>query len=405
MTNQERIQARIARDKARKAEKRKAQIEQHGTFTNVITMQALLRSLQRRRKDVEWKGSVQSYIAHAPVKMKRAKDSLWAGRLDVNRKIKQMTICERGKKRNIHAIMIDSRVIQGALCDSSITPLTQPSLIYDNPASTKGKGVSHARRRIVRHIEDQVRQSRSDFYALVYDFSGFFDSISHSLCRRKLAEAGQDEQLQALTMYFIKMYQEQDISLITDKSEKERLMEELRADRACGATLGSQISQDMALVVPNELDHAIKDKAGIRHYIRYMDDGNILHADKDYLRRLLKSIKRLCAKLGLKLNEKKTRIVKATRGFTFLKVRYTVTETGRIIKKMAKSGIVRMRRKLKKFRKLVDAGLMTRDDAFNSFKSWFGNAKTIAHSYRTRKAMLILYNRLFNRYRTGGLIA
>ncbi len=113
MTNQERIQARIARDKARKAEKRKAQIEQHGTFTNVITMQALLRSLQRRRKDVEWKGSVQSYIAHAPVKMKRAKDSLWAGRLDVNRTIKQMTICERGKKRNIHAIMIDSRVIQG----------------------------------------------------------------------------------------------------------------------------------------------------------------------------------------------------------------------------------------------------------------------------------------------------
>ncbi|MBQ5389556.1 MAG: hypothetical protein IIU58_01460 [Clostridia bacterium] len=244
MTNQERIQARIDRDKARKAEKRQAQIKQHGTFTNVITMQALLRSLQRRRKDVEWKGSVQSYIAHAPVKMKRAKDSLWAGRLDVNRTIKQMTICERGKKRNIHAIMIDSRVIQGALCDSSITPLTQPSLIYDNPASTKGKGVSHARRRIVRHIEDQVRQSGSDFFALVYDFSGFFDSIQHSLCRQKLAEAGQDERLQALTMYFIKMYQEQDISVLTDKDEKARLMEELRADRACGATLGSQISQD-----------------------------------------------------------------------------------------------------------------------------------------------------------------
>lgn len=405
MNNQERIQARIARDKARKAEKRRELIEKHGTFEKVITNQTLHRSLQRRRKEVEWKGSVQSYLAHAIVKIKRAKDDLWNGEMNINRTIKQMTICERGKKRDIHAIMIDSRVIQGALCDSSITPLTLPTLIYDNPASTKGKGVGHARQRIDRHIDRVLKTGGTDSYALVYDFSGFFDSIPHRLCREKLRKAGMDERLVGLTMYFVKMYQEQDISLIEDDAERERLLTELAADNACGATLGSQISQDIALVAPNKLDHAIKDTEGMKQYIRYMDDGIVLHPSKKRLQELMKKIVSVCGELGMKLNERKTRIVKISRGFTFLKVRYTVTETGKVIKRMAKSGIVRMRRKLKKFKTLIENGAMTRDDAYYSFRSWFGNAKKIAHTYRTRKEMLKLYNKLFNRYRTGGLVA
>lgn len=148
MNNQERKQLRIRRSKDQKAEKRKPRIEKYGTFENVNTIQNHLHSLQKRRKDTEWKGSVQSYIQHAPVKIYRAKHDLNDGVLNVNQTIRHLVVNERGKRRNCHAIMIDSRVIQGSLCDSSITPLTQPSLIYDNPASTKGKGVSFARRRV-----------------------------------------------------------------------------------------------------------------------------------------------------------------------------------------------------------------------------------------------------------------
>lgn len=404
MTNQERIQARIARSKARKAEKRKELIAQCGDFRSVITNQNLLRSLQKRRKETEWKGSVQTYISHAIVKNKRAKDALLQGRLNVNQSIKHLIINERGKRRDCHAIMIDARVIQGVICDSSITPLTKPSLIYDNPASTKGKGVDFARRRMSRHLRRQVVETGPDFYVLVYDFSGYFDSIRHSLCREKLRKAGQDEMLERLTMYFIKMYQAQDISLITDPEERQRQTEELQNDEATGATLGSQISQDMALVIPNELDHAIKDKNGIKHYQRYMDDGNAT-GTKETLRKLYKEIAEICDRLGLRLNKKKTHIVRARRGFTFLKIRYTVTETGRILKQIAKSSIVRQRRKLKKFRKKVDQGLMSLQDAFNSFMSWYGTVKKVARTYRQRKRMLNLYNSLFHQFRTGGMIA
>lgn len=96
MNNQERIQARIARSKAHKAEKRKELITQCGDFRSVITNQNLLRSLQKRRKETEWKGSVQTYISHAIVKNKRAKDALLQGRLNVNQSIKHLIINERG---------------------------------------------------------------------------------------------------------------------------------------------------------------------------------------------------------------------------------------------------------------------------------------------------------------------
>jgi len=405
MSNQERIQARIARDKARKAEKRKGVIEKHGTYENVFTLQNLHRSLQKRRKNVEWKGSVQAYLAHAIVKMKRAKDDLLRGDMNIKNTIRRMTIYERGKRREIHAILIDSRVIQGVLCDASITPLTQPSLIYDNPASTKHKGISHARNRVLKMIRDQIKESGPNSYVLLTDYSGFFDSILHAVCREKLRKAGMDERLRNLTLDCIKMYLAQDISFVDDPAERERLLRELAEDRSCGATLGSQISQDMALVVPNDIDHAVKDKLGMKRYMRYMDDSQTSSGSKETLRLVYDVIKSQSEETGLKLNEKKTRIVKFTRGFVFLKIRYIVTETGKVIRKMVKSGIVRMRLKLKKFVELVRKGKMLLDDAFNSFNSWRGNAKKFANSYRARKAMLVLYNRLFKRYRTGGIAA
>jgi len=136
-----------------------------------------------------------------------------------------------------------------------------------------------------------------------------------------------------------------------------------------------------------------------------MDDSQTSSGSKETLRLVYDVIKSQSEETGLKLNEKKTRIVKFTRGFVFLKIRYIVTETGKVIRKMVKSGIVRMRRKLKKFVELVRKGKMLLDDAFNSFNSWRGNAKKFANSYRARKAMLVLYNRLFKRYRTGGIAA
>ena len=400
MNNQDRIRARIARSKAKREAKKIARAEKYGRIDRVMTNQNLLKSLMKRRKGTDWKQSVMDYFFHAIVRNKRAKDAILAGAHPEPSRIKKITLYERGKRRDVHAVVIDSRVIQGVICDNCITPLTQPGLIHDNPASTKNKGVTWTRNRIMRQLRRQIRKTGTATWALVYDIRHFFDTIRHDLCEKIFREAYMDEALISLAMHFIKMYQVFDARLHHD-AEKISLLE---AGKGVGVSLGSQISQDLALCAPNALDHFVKDKCSIEPYLRYMDDGHVEGSKKDLLALREKIIDRAAA-LGFELHESKTRIVKLSRGFVYLKIRYSATETGHIIRRICRDGIVRMRRKLKRLRGLVNQGRVTLDDVFLSLKSWLGNAKKYCHSYRTRKRILGLYHDLFKSYRMEGVKA
>ena len=79
-----------------------------------------------------------------------------------------------------------------------------------------------------------------------------------------------------------------------------------------------------------------------------MDDSYLIHYSKQYLVELLEKLKVMYADYGIKLNEKKTCIVPLRQGFTFLKTRFFITDTGKIIKKPCRSSITRERKKLKK---------------------------------------------------------
>lgn len=401
MNNQERIKARIERDKQRRAVKRAARAEQYGRIDKVVTMQHLFKSFLKRKKGTDWKQSVMDFCFHAIVKIKRLKDSVLAGVLPEPSRIQEIFLYERGKRRRVHAVVIDSRVIQGCVCDYCITPLTQPGLINANPASTAGKGVSWARKQIIKDLRRAFKKMGADACAIITDLQGFFDSIRHDVCERIFRYVQMDDMLTALAMHFIKMYQVFEARKIEDDAERNAMLARLERNEGVGASLGSQVSQNMALCTPNDLDHTVKDRCGTREYMRYMDDGYAL-GTKEALFALEKKISEVCAKLGFKLHEKKTQIMKLSKGFTYLKIRYQVTETGRIIKRTAHSGIVRIRRKLKKLRGLVNQGKITLDDAFSSVMSWIGNAKHYTQSFRTRKAVIAQYYRLFMGYRMEG---
>ena len=400
MTNQDRIRARIARSKAKHEAKRLARAEKYGRMEKVMTNQNLFKSLMKRRKGTDWKQSVMDYCFHAIVRNKRAKDAILAGAHPEPSRIKEIRLYERGKRRDVHAVVIDSRVIQGVICDNCITPLTQPGLIHDNPASTIGKGVTWTRRRMTRHIRRQYRKTGNATYALVFDIRHYFDSIRHDLCERIFREAHMDEGLISLAMHFIKMYQVFDAR---NDGDTEKIAA-LERGEGVGVSLGSQISQDMALCAPNRIDHTAKDACGIRPYIRYMDDGHA-EGSKAEMLALRGEIARAAESLGFRLHEAKTAIVKMSRGFMYLKIRYSVTDSGHIIRRMARSGIVRMRRKMKRLRGLWLKGRVTLDDIFLSVKSWLGNVKKYCHGYRTRKRILNLYYSLFRGYRMEGAIA
>lgn len=105
--------------------------------------------------------------------------------------------------------------------------------------------------------------------------------------------------------------------------------------------------------------------------------------------------KKEAASYGLTFNPKKTVIVKMTKGFTFLKIHYRLAQNGKVIRTLSHSSVVRMRRKLKKFKAKVDTGQMTVEDVYNSVQSWVSHAKYAKQSYHSVKSILLLYDELF----------
>lgn len=99
---------------------------------------------------------------------------------------------------------------------------------------------------------------------------------------------------------------------------------------------------------------------------------------------------------GLIINRKKTRIVKLSSEFRHLQVCYSLTETGRVIRKISPKNITRERRKLKAYKRLLDSGRIDYATVENAFKSWLGSHwKYMSHDQVYN--MSSLYYELFGR--------
>jgi len=369
MTSEERRQGRYQRRQARRAEQKARRVGRCDSFEEVFTYGHLYDAYKMSRRGVSWKASVQKYITLAPLCVLDSYEELHDGTFKSDGFV-EFDIKERGKLRHIKSVTINERVVQRCLCDNALVPTLGRTFIYDNGACMKNKGYLFSGKRLTRHLHEYYRKHGTDGYILLFDFSKFFDSISHVLVKKILHREFTDSRLLELTEMFIDAFGD------------------------VGLGLGSQISQILALSSANRLDHYLKERARIKYYARYNDDGYLIHHDKGHLEKCLKAIQILCKRLGIKLNTKKTQIVKLSHGFTYLKVRYFLLPSGRIIKKIAHKSVVRMRRKLKKFVAKVEAGIMTRQDVYQSWQSWRAYARNF-NAYHTIQNMGKLYNRLF----------
>jgi hypothetical protein len=162
-------------------------------------------------------------------------------------------------------------------------------------------------------------------------------------------------------------------------------------DKSLG--IGSQISQISGIFYPTPIDTYCKVVRGCHFYGRYMDDSYVISNNKEYLKSLLEDIIRICADLGIHVNEKKTQIC-SLRQFTYLKTNYIFTESGKIIRRMPHDNIVREERKLKSLANLVDNGTIDYHEARTSYSSWRGSAQWY-NANRTIENMDNLYNQLF----------
>lgn len=369
MTSIERRELRYQRRKAKREETKKRVTSNYNDFDAIFTYDHLYHSYRLCRKNVRWKSSIQKYIANAILNIYDSYCQLHDGTYKSSG-FYEFDIIERGKPRHIRSVDVNERIVQRCLCDYSLTPILSRGFIYDNGASIRNKGYSFAVRRINRHMQWHIRKHGNKGYILLFDFSNYFDSIQHKLLFDILEKEYTDERTLNLIKHFIDMFGK------------------------CGLGLGSQVSQILALAAGNQLDHFIKEKLRIKCYGRYMDDGYLIHENKEYLLECLEKIQKKCEEIGLNLNAKKTVIVPIKRNFMWLKIRYRVTESGHIIKRVWKNSVVRMRRKLKRLKRKLERGEVNIRDITQSYKSWKSHTSGL-HIYRTMVKMDTLFDSLF----------
>ena len=240
------------------------------------------------------------------------------------------------------------RVERHALCDEVLNPALKPYLIHNNGASQKGKGLSFARRLFERDLHNYWLENRTNegFIGFV-DFSKFYDNIRHDKLRESIYPKIED-QARWLLDEILSTF-EVDVSYMTDE-EFSRCIEEkfnsvwyyehIPKDARTGEKLmpksvniGDQVSQDIGVFFPTRLENYVTIVRGCRLYGRYMDDMYIICRTMEELESIIKGICEEAKELGLFVNEKKTRICKLSDTYKYLQIKYSLTETGKVIRR------------------------------------------------------------------------
>lgn len=313
----------------------------------VYDLNSLYSAFLAAKKDSDWKPQVQKYEIDFLPNIVSTKDLL-KNREYHSKPSSEFIINERGKVRPITGLQMSDRVTRHSLCDNVLSPSLIDYLIYDNGASLKGKGIDFSRKRFEEHLHKYYRMYGNDGYILLMDYSKFYDNIPHDIAYREIAKHVNDE----FSLWLL------------------------------------------------QLDNFVKIVKGQKFYGRYMDDSYVIHRDREFLVQLEIEIAEKAKELGMTLNRKKTRIVKLSDYYKFLQITYSLTDTGRVIRKINPKRIVDMRRKLKKLSLKVIRGERTQEEVENMFRAWMGGHAHLMSKIQ-RDNLNLLYFDLFGGFIDG----
>ena len=128
-----------------------------------------------------------------------------------------------------------------------------------------------------------------------------------------------------------------------------------------------------------------------------------MHTVKEYLQKCLEWIKLICEKLEIKINLKKTRIVKISHGFTWLKCRFRMLESGKIIKKIYKRSVTKMRQKIKSLSKWYKEKRISLELIRGSVQSWISYALNFDACMTVKNIVELIFD-LFGKEDAGKLL-
>lgn len=361
----------------------------------MINADQLVKAYGRLRKASGWKASTQRFGINLLSEVTSLLHDVRAEEYKPG-KGKSFVLNEQGRLRLIRALEPRDMILEHTLCDNILNPTLQPYIIHDNGASMVGKGISFTRRRFEQHLHKFYRQYGRDGYILKIDFRKFFDNINHDVLLNEFAKHIPQETIDILKP--ILQNNAVDVTGFEDKYTMDNVYNALEhytasADKPKGKAIlhkslaiGAPISQIAGIYLPSRIDTWCKTVRSCKYYHAYMDDRVIIHHDKQFLREILAEITDIARTLGIHINSRKTQIIRLTHPFTFLKTRYILTDTGKLIKKIPKDVVKRQRRKMRKLAKLASEGTISLKEFQTQYKSWRGDKKRY-HAYYTLRRL------------------
>ena len=319
-------------------------INKYNDFSMLTDYYNLLESTKMAARHVMWKISVQKFIKNDLLKVYNLRSKLLK-RQDIRTGFITFPLFERGKARTIRAVHFSERIVQKTLCQKILYPLYTHYVIEDNYANQKYKGIAYAMKRFDKSLVDYMKKNGRDGYILFIDFKNYFGSIPHDKLKVMVREYITNEDLLHYIDWFIDAYGD------------------------IGLGLGSETSQLHGMMYPTKLDHFIKEQLGVKYYGRYMDDSYIIGNDKKELEKILDRIVTKAKEYDITINLKKTKIKDLKHGFKYLKTRYFITKTCKLIKRANKYMI---KHECKKLLKLINITSIHNNEIRKDLYDWIG---------------------------------
>ena len=340
-------------------------MKRHGhLWDEMISFEALLRAADTARKGKRYRPAVAAFHFDQERELWKLHEEL-ASKTYQPGEYRSFFIYEP-KERQISAAPYRDRVVHHALT-GVLEPIFEKTFIADSYACRKGKG-THAG---VKRCQEFARQYR---YVLKADIQKFFTSLDHEIVKALIARKIKDPNVLWL------------VNRIIDHSNpQEEILNYFHGDnlftpgeRRRGIPIGNQTSQFFANAYLDPLDHFVKDRLGIKGYVRYVDDFLVFSDDKSHLADVRDQIREFLIRLRLRLHAKKNVIFPVNDGIRFLG--YRVFPTHRLL---PKENVRRFRRRVRVMQEEYAAGRASFAEVYQRLISWSGHAKQ-ANTYRLR---------------------
>ena len=180
MNSLERKKQRYLRRKMKREQKNNERNNKYASIEDAFCFHKVMYYADKCCNGVRYKKSTQNFQLHMFTNIANTCRNIKNGTYKVGNTYK-FKINERGKIRDIDAPHISDRLVHKVIANEILVPLYTPHMIYDNGASTKGKGFGFAIRRVKTKLQKWNRKYGLNGYVVLIDFSKFFENCSHDV--------------------------------------------------------------------------------------------------------------------------------------------------------------------------------------------------------------------------------